>query len=96
MNSFDTSGIVEPAIDAEIKTEKKKYIRLLQRSGKEVYLDGSWAEMFQEQILAWQRDTPLERLGTVEDMGGLAIFLCSRAGAFINGRTIVTDGGRTL
>jgi NAD(P)-dependent dehydrogenase (short-subunit alcohol dehydrogenase family) len=45
---------------------------------------------------AWQRDTPLERLGTVEDMGGLAIFLCSRAGAFINGRTIVTDGGRTL
>ena len=30
------------------------------RSGKEVYLDGSWAEMFQEQILAWQRDTPTE------------------------------------
>ena len=28
------------------------------RSGKEVYLDGSWAEMFQQQILAWQRDTP--------------------------------------
>ena len=28
------------------------------RSGKEEYLDGSWAEMFQEQILAWQRDTP--------------------------------------
>lgn len=30
------------------------------RSGKEVYLDGSWAEMFQEQILAWQRDTPTQ------------------------------------
>jgi hypothetical protein len=28
------------------------------RSGKEVYLDGSWAEMFQQQINAWQRDTP--------------------------------------
>ena len=28
------------------------------RSGKEVYLDGSWAEMFQQQITAWQRDTP--------------------------------------
>jgi len=28
------------------------------RSGKEVYLDGSWAEMFQMQINAWQRDTP--------------------------------------
>ena len=45
---------------------------------------------------AWRRNTPLKRLGTIEDMGGLAIFLCSRAGAFINGRTIVTDGGQTL
>ena len=35
------------------------------RSGKEVYLDGSWAEMFQEQILAWQRDTPTQE--EVED-----------------------------
>ena len=30
------------------------------RSGKEVYLDGSWAEMFQKQILAWQQDAPSE------------------------------------
>jgi NAD(P)-dependent dehydrogenase (short-subunit alcohol dehydrogenase family) len=45
---------------------------------------------------AWRQNTPLKRLGTVEDMGGLAIFLCSRAGVFINGRTIVTDGGETL
>lgn len=28
------------------------------RSGKGLYLDGSWAEMFQQQIQAWQRDTP--------------------------------------
>lgn len=35
------------------------------RSGKEVYLDGSWAEMFQQQILAWQRDTPTQE--EVED-----------------------------
>jgi hypothetical protein len=27
-------------------------------SGKEVYLDGSWAEMFQEQINAWHKQTP--------------------------------------
>lgn len=45
---------------------------------------------------AWRLKTPLERVGTVEDMGGLAIFLCSRAGEFINGVTIVTDGGETL
>ncbi|GAB4090344.1 DUF3567 domain-containing protein [Hydrogenophaga soli] len=35
------------------------------RSGKEVYLDGSWAEMFQMQINAWQRDTPSQE--EVED-----------------------------
>jgi hypothetical protein len=28
------------------------------RSGKEVYLDGSWAEMFQQHISAWQLSTP--------------------------------------
>lgn len=28
------------------------------RSGKEVYLDGSWAELFQRHIVAWQVNTP--------------------------------------
>ena len=35
------------------------------RSGKEVYLDGSWAEMFQQVIQAWQRESPSEE--EVED-----------------------------
>lgn len=35
------------------------------RSGKEVYLDGSWAEMFQQQIEAWQASTPTQE--EVED-----------------------------
>ena len=30
------------------------------RSGKELYLDGSWAELFQKQIAAWQLNTPTE------------------------------------
>ena len=30
------------------------------RSGKEVDLDVSWAEMFQQKILAWQRDAPTQ------------------------------------
>jgi hypothetical protein len=36
------------------------------RSGKEVYLDGSWAELFQQQITAWQLNTPTQE--EVEDM----------------------------
>lgn len=35
------------------------------RSGKEVYLDGSWAELFQQQIQAWQANTPTQE--EVED-----------------------------
>ena len=35
------------------------------RSGKEVYLDGSWAELFQQQIAAWQQNTPTQE--EVED-----------------------------
>ena len=30
------------------------------RVGKEVYLDGSWAELFQQQIAAWQVRTPTQ------------------------------------
>lgn len=56
-------------------------------------MNGPLPEEFREE---WRRNTPLQRLGTIEDMGGLALFLCSRAGVFINGRTIITDGGETL
>ena len=35
------------------------------RVGKEVYLDGSWAELFQQQIAAWQVRTPTQE--EVED-----------------------------
>lgn len=30
------------------------------RSGKEVYLDGSWAELFQRHITAWQQKQPTQ------------------------------------
>ena len=36
---------------------------------------------------------PRNRVGTPEDIAGLTIFLCSRAGAYIVGQTIVCDGG---
>ena len=44
------------------------------RSGKEVYLDGSWAEMFQQQIEAWQQHTPTQEEveDTLEGYTGLA------------------------
>ena len=36
---------------------------------------------------------PRSRVGTPEDIAGLTIFLCSRAGAFTVGETITCDGG---
>lgn len=35
------------------------------RSGKEVYLDGSWAELFQQRLMQWQRNQPSQE--EVED-----------------------------
>jgi len=37
--------------------------------------------------------TPHQRLGRVEDIASTVAFLCSEAGSFINGQTIVVDGG---
>ncbi|KAJ3295690.1 hypothetical protein HK104_002408 [Borealophlyctis nickersoniae] len=39
---------------------------------------------------------PLGRVGTSEDMAGLALFLCSRASAHITGAVIPIDGGASL
>lgn len=44
----------------------------------------------------WLNKTPLRRFGTADDIGGLAVFLCSLAGAYINGQIIASDGGRTI
>ena len=55
-----------PAGTAPAATERKHQLPrhgfeiVDKRSGKEVYLDGSWAEMFQQKILAWQRDAPTQ------------------------------------
>ncbi|MDD2711890.1 MAG: DUF3567 domain-containing protein [Simplicispira sp.] len=64
--------VLEPAspATADSPEEKPQLARhgfqiVDKRSGKELYLDGSWAEMFQQKILAWQRDAPTQE--EVED-----------------------------
>lgn len=44
------------------------------RSGKEVYLDGSWAELFQQHLQAWQQNSPTQEEveATLEQYSGLA------------------------
>jgi NAD(P)-dependent dehydrogenase (short-subunit alcohol dehydrogenase family) len=47
-------------------------------------------ESFGEQIAA---SAPLRRIGRPDDMAGTAIFLASRAGAYLTGAVIPVDGG---
>jgi NAD(P)-dependent dehydrogenase (short-subunit alcohol dehydrogenase family) len=45
---------------------------------------------FGEEIAA---SSPLGRIGRPDDMAGVAIFLSSRAGAYVTGAIIPVDGG---
>ena len=37
---------------------------------------------------------PARRAGEVKDLAGAILFLASRAGGYINGNVLLTDGGR--
>jgi NAD(P)-dependent dehydrogenase (short-subunit alcohol dehydrogenase family) len=47
-------------------------------------------DQYQEQI---EHNCPLKRIGAPGDMAGIAIFLSSRAGAYVNGTVTAVDGG---
>jgi len=43
-----------------------------------------------------EEGTPVRRIGVPDDIGGVAVFLSSRAAAYITGQTLVVDGGITV
>ena len=88
--TFSVTHMLANAPDAEARVqlardqaEQKKPVPMMarhgfeivdKRAGKEVYLDGSWAELFQQQIAAWQVKTPTQEEveDTLESYAGLA------------------------
>ncbi|KAK1782221.1 short-chain dehydrogenase [Copromyces sp. CBS 386.78] len=44
----------------------------------------------------WKSLTPQERLGAVDDLNGLCVFLASDASSFMTGSNVIIDGGYTL
>jgi hypothetical protein len=63
---------------------------VLKDSNKEYYKEHP------EKVNLFNRTIPLGRMGTAEDIAGVAQFLCSPAASFITGQTIVVDGGVSL
>ncbi|MDH4023334.1 MAG: 3-oxoacyl-ACP reductase FabG [Gammaproteobacteria bacterium] len=49
--------------------------------------------MPEEQRARLTGQIPLQRLGTVDDVAGVVVFLASRAGAYVTGETIHVNGG---
>lgn len=48
------------------------------------------------QKVIWKSLTPQARLGAVDDLNGLAVFLGSDASSFMTGSDVLIDGGYTL
>ena len=48
-----------------------------------------------EKLSAYERNIPLRRSGTEDDIKGVVVFLASDASAFVTGHTLVADGGIT-
>ncbi|RKU44947.1 hypothetical protein DL546_005836 [Coniochaeta pulveracea] len=44
-------------------------------------------------VEAIAKENPLRKLGKPDDIAGIVVFLCSRAGAHVNAETIAIDGG---
>lgn len=51
------------------------------------------SSMPEEQRTRLAAQIPLQRLGTVDDVAGVVVFLASRAGAYVTGETIHVNGG---
>lgn len=43
----------------------------------------------------WRAQTPMGRMGTIDEIGTAALFLCSPASGYVTGAVLVADGGYT-
>lgn len=61
-----------------------------------LYVERGLGIRYEEAVARLIAATPLRRLGTVEDVASLVVFLASAAAGFITGQTIVIDGGLSI
>jgi len=72
--------------------ELAPYIRVNAICPGAIWTEGGapFIEPIKDQV---EKNTPLKRLGTPEDIGLLALFLASPASSYVTGRTFSIDGG---
>ena len=65
--STDGATVSTPSVTEPLRHLQRQGFEIVdKRSGRHVYLDGSWAELFQQQISAWHHTAPTQE--EVEDM----------------------------
>ena len=73
--STDGATVSTPTVTEPLRHLQRQGFEIVdKRSGKEMYLDGAWAEMFHQQIQAWQANAPTEEEveATLDRYTGLA------------------------
>ena len=74
-------------------------------AGKNITVNAIAPGPFESHMTEWMLDNyrariekacPLRRIGAPSDMAGIAIYLASRAGAYVNGTVIPVDGGISI
>ncbi len=110
INIASIDGIGVPALDTFAYSASKSAVihmtRVLARklAGRHVTVNAIAPGPFESRMMrvtlerfghGIAEQNPLGRIGSDEDMAGVAIYLASRAGAYVNGVTIPVDGGIT-
>lgn len=111
INIGSIDGIKVPFVENYAYAASKAAVHHLTRvlavqfAGKDVTVNCIAPGPFESKMTEWMLDNfqerieqscPLGRIGSPEDMAGIALFLGSRAGAYLNGTVIPVDGGLCL
>ena len=111
INVGSIDGIKAPFLETYAYPPSKAAVHHMTRdlavklAGKHITVNAIAPGPFESQMTKWmlenfqdrfEQTCPLRRIGCPSDMAGVAIYLSSRAGAYVNGVVIPVDGGYCL
>ena len=111
INVGSIDGIKAPFYETYAYPASKAAVHHLTRdlavklAGKSITVNAIAPGPFESQMTKWmlaayrehfEQACPLRRIGAPADMAGVAIYLASRAGAYVNGVVIPVDGGLSI